>query len=183
MDVAHDTINSTQGPALIEVAYSPSSEGKGQGFFRSNSGRVSWDLCRPSESNEGRRTIRFIKGHRSRPICSVNHQRRGGTTMDETPPASILLHSPGAGRSRAAGHSGALAWRPDLAADGRAVPEFRPDQTLLCLSCSHARRPEDPTCPGLEKYVEIFVGPWRESQSIFSRIPYHATHGDLSIDR
>jgi hypothetical protein len=41
MDVAHDTINSTQGPALIEVAYFPSSEGKGQGFFRSNSGRVS----------------------------------------------------------------------------------------------------------------------------------------------
>lgn len=37
MDVAHDTINSTQGPALIE--YSPSSGGKGQG--RSNSGRVS----------------------------------------------------------------------------------------------------------------------------------------------
>ena len=32
MDVAHDTINSTQGPALIEVAYSPSSEGKGQGL-------------------------------------------------------------------------------------------------------------------------------------------------------
>uniref|UniRef100_A0A803MRN5 Cytochrome c assembly protein domain-containing protein n=1 Tax=Chenopodium quinoa TaxID=63459 RepID=A0A803MRN5_CHEQI len=31
MDVAHDTINSTQGPSLIEVAYSPSSEGKGQG--------------------------------------------------------------------------------------------------------------------------------------------------------
>lgn len=28
MDVAHDTINSTQGPALIEVAYFPSSEGK-----------------------------------------------------------------------------------------------------------------------------------------------------------
>ena len=27
MDVAHDTINSTQGPALIEVADSPSSEG------------------------------------------------------------------------------------------------------------------------------------------------------------
>lgn len=41
MDVAHDTINSTQGPALIEVAYFPSSEGKGQGSFRSNSGRVS----------------------------------------------------------------------------------------------------------------------------------------------
>jgi len=33
MDVAHDTINSTQGPALIEVAYSPFSEGKGQGSF------------------------------------------------------------------------------------------------------------------------------------------------------
>lgn len=33
MDVAHDTINSTQGPALIEVAYSPSSEGKGQDSF------------------------------------------------------------------------------------------------------------------------------------------------------
>ena len=33
MDVAHDTINSTQGPALIEVADSPSSEGKGQYFF------------------------------------------------------------------------------------------------------------------------------------------------------
>lgn len=40
MDVAHDTINSTQGPALIEVKL-PSSEGKRQGFFRSNSGRVS----------------------------------------------------------------------------------------------------------------------------------------------
>jgi hypothetical protein len=35
MDVAHDTINSTQGPALIEVADSPSSEGKGQYFFPS----------------------------------------------------------------------------------------------------------------------------------------------------
>jgi len=32
MDVAHDTINSTQGLALIEVAYSPSSEEKGQGL-------------------------------------------------------------------------------------------------------------------------------------------------------
>lgn len=41
MDVAHDTINSTQGLALIEVAYSPSSEGKGQGFFLRNSGPVS----------------------------------------------------------------------------------------------------------------------------------------------
>ncbi|KAM7460086.1 hypothetical protein LguiA_035916 [Lonicera macranthoides] len=41
MDVAHDAINSTQGPALIEVAYFPSSEGKGQGLFRSNSGPVS----------------------------------------------------------------------------------------------------------------------------------------------
>ena len=42
MDVAHDTINSTQqGPALIEAADSPSSEGKGPYFFRSNSGRVS----------------------------------------------------------------------------------------------------------------------------------------------
>ncbi|XLS94404.1 hypothetical protein HN51_070412 [Arachis hypogaea] len=41
MDVAHDTINSTQSPALIEVAYSPSSEGKRQGFIRSNSGQVS----------------------------------------------------------------------------------------------------------------------------------------------
>ena len=91
MDVAHDTINSTQGLALIEVAYSPSSEGKGQG-----------------------------------------------------------LNS---------------------------------DQTHLCLSCSHARRPEDLSCPELDKYVEIFVGPGRESKSIFSRIPTHATHGDLSIDR
>jgi hypothetical protein len=33
------------------------------------------------------------------------------------------------------------------------------------------------------KYVEIFVEPGRESQSIFSRIPTHATHEDLSIDR
>lgn len=43
MDVAHDTRNSTQGPALIEgiCLLSPSSEGKGKGFFRSNSGRVS----------------------------------------------------------------------------------------------------------------------------------------------
>ncbi|KAK4833113.1 hypothetical protein QYF36_021733 [Acer negundo] len=32
-----------------------------------------------------------------------------------------------------------------------AGPEFRPDQTLLCLSCSHARRPEDLSCPGLDK--------------------------------
>ncbi|KAL5798314.1 hypothetical protein ACOSQ2_003134 [Xanthoceras sorbifolium] len=59
----------------------------------------------------------------------------------------------------------------------------RPDQTLLCLSCSHARRPEDLSCPGLDKYVEIFVGPGRGSQSIFSRIPYHAAHGDLSDKR
>lgn len=44
-----------------------------------------------------------------------------------------------------------------------AVPEFRSDQTFLCLSCSHARRTEDLSCPGLGKYVEIFVGPWRES--------------------
>ena len=35
MDVAHDTINSTQGPALIEVADSPSSEGKGHSFSHS----------------------------------------------------------------------------------------------------------------------------------------------------
>jgi hypothetical protein len=27
------------------------------------------------------------------------------------------------------------------------------------------------------------VGPGRESQSIFSRIPTQATHGDLSFDR
>ncbi|XLS64913.1 hypothetical protein HN51_024887 [Arachis hypogaea] len=39
MDVAHDMINSTQGSALIEVAYSPSSEGKRQGFICSNSGQ------------------------------------------------------------------------------------------------------------------------------------------------
>ena len=37
MDVGHDTSNSTQGPALIEVADSPSSEGKGQGL---NSGQT-----------------------------------------------------------------------------------------------------------------------------------------------
>jgi hypothetical protein len=52
MDVAHDTINSTQGPALIEVADSPSSEG--QSFFRSNSGRVSWDLLEDSLSRHAR---------------------------------------------------------------------------------------------------------------------------------
>lgn len=33
MDVPHDTIKSTQGPVLIEVAYFSSSEGKGQGFY------------------------------------------------------------------------------------------------------------------------------------------------------
>ena len=33
MDVAHDTINLTQGTTLIEVAYSPSSEEKGAGPF------------------------------------------------------------------------------------------------------------------------------------------------------
>lgn len=68
-----------------------------------------------------------------------------------------------------------LAPFPDLAADGRAGPEFRPDQTLLCLSCSHARRPEDLSCPGLDKYVEIFVGPGRESQSIFSSLGFLIT--------
>lgn len=56
-----------------------------------------------------------------------------------------------------------------------------PDSSLF--SCSHARRPEDLSCPGLDKYVEIFVEPGRESQSIFSRIPTHATHEDFSIDR
>lgn len=60
-----------------------------------------------------------------------------------------------------------LATFPDLAADGRAGPEFRPDQTLLCLSCSHARRPEDLSCPGLDKYVEIFVGPGGVSIDLF----------------
>jgi len=35
-------------------------------------------LCRPSESNEGRRTIRFIKG--DGPFV-----RRGGALMDDTP--------------------------------------------------------------------------------------------------
>lgn len=35
----------------------------------------------------------------------------GGNRYGRDPPASILLHSPGAGRSGAAGHSGALAWR------------------------------------------------------------------------
>ncbi|PHU03937.1 hypothetical protein BC332_29188 [Capsicum chinense] len=35
----------------------------------------------------------------------------------------------------------------------------------------------------LDKYIEIFVEPWREYQLIFSRIPYHASHGDLSIDK
>lgn len=53
MDVAHDTINSTQGPALIEVADSPSSEGKRQGFFLIVGGSHEIYLCRPSESNEG----------------------------------------------------------------------------------------------------------------------------------
>lgn len=55
MDVAHDTINSTQGPALIEVAYFPSSEGKGQGFFILNSGPV-------SEIYAGRRNQRKVEG-------------------------------------------------------------------------------------------------------------------------
>lgn len=64
--------------------------------------------------------------------------------MGETAPASILLHSPGAGRCRAAGHSGALSFHssdfiprlapfPGLAADRRAEPEFRPDSSLFEL--------------------------------------------------
>ena len=57
MDVAHDTINSTQGLALIEVAYSPSSEGKGQGFFRSNSG-----LGGSHEIYAGRRNQTKVEG-------------------------------------------------------------------------------------------------------------------------
>lgn len=71
------------GPALIEVAYSPSSEGARAGLFRRFSGR---GLMRSMPAvGIKRRTIRFIKGHRSRPICSVNHQkRRGGTTLDDT---------------------------------------------------------------------------------------------------
>ncbi|MCD7448522.1 hypothetical protein HAX54_043452 [Datura stramonium] len=44
-----------------------------------------------------------------------------------------------------------------------------------------ARRPKISLV--LDKYVELFEGPWMESQSIFSRIPYHDTHGDLSIDK
>ena len=43
-----------------------------------------FNLCRPSESNEGRRTIRFIKG--DGPFV-----RRGGPD-GRHPPASILLH-------------------------------------------------------------------------------------------
>jgi hypothetical protein len=39
MDVAHDTINSTQGPALIEVSTSLVAKEKGR--VRSKSGRVS----------------------------------------------------------------------------------------------------------------------------------------------
>ena len=44
MDVAHDTINSTQGPALIEVELTLLvAKERGQGLFRirSNSGQVS----------------------------------------------------------------------------------------------------------------------------------------------
>ncbi|KAF3648632.1 NADH-ubiquinone oxidoreductase chain 4 [Capsicum annuum] len=48
-----------------------------------------------------------------------------------------------------------------------------PDSSLFdLLPSTHI---EDLTYPG-----QVW---WRESQSIFSRIPYHATHGDLSIDR
>nr|YP_010833589.1 hypothetical protein QLP06_mgp024 [Jatropha curcas]WFG81215.1 hypothetical protein [Jatropha curcas] len=42
---------------------------------------------------------------------------------------------------------------PSCRRAGRAGPEFRPDQTLLCLSCSHARRPEDLSCPGLNRQI------------------------------
>ena len=99
-----------------------------------------------------------------------------------TPRFFCIVRGPAAAEQRgiAAPSPGAI---PGPSSRRRAGPEFRPDQTLLCLSCSHARRPEDLSCPGLDKYVDIFVGPGRESQSIFSRIPYHATHGDLSIDR
>ena len=136
MDVAHDTINSTQGPALIEVADSPSSEGKGQYFFRSSSGRVSWDLCRPSESNEGRRTIRFIKGHGSRPICLVNHQSRGGTTMVETPRPRFfcIVRGPAAAEQRGivAPSPGAIPG-PSSRRAGRAWIQTRPDSSLFEL--------------------------------------------------
>lgn len=53
------------------------------------------------------------------------------------------------------------------------VPEFWPNQTLLCLSYSQACRLKISLV--LDKYVEIFVGPWRESQLIFFGIPYHAS--------
>ncbi|MCD7449505.1 hypothetical protein HAX54_053097, partial [Datura stramonium] len=95
MDVAHDRINSTQGPGIIEVAYFPSSEGEGRAFF----------------------------------VVIVGH--------------SYEIY---------AGHRNQM-------------KALRSKISLV-----------------LDKYVEIFMGPWRESQSIFSRIPYHATHGDLSID-
>ena len=43
---------------------------------------------------------------------------------------------------------------------------------------------KDLSCPGLDKYVEIFVKPGSEYQSILSRIPTHATHELFSsIDR
>ena len=108
MDVAHDTINSTQGPALIEVADSPSSEGST--FFVVIVGGS-------HEIYAGRRNQMKVEG----PFDSLRGiddglfvwsiTKGGGEPLWSRPPASILLHSPGAGRSRAAGHSGALAWR------------------------------------------------------------------------
>ncbi|CDY45481.1 BnaCnng12400D [Brassica napus] len=59
MDVAHDTINSTQGPALIEVAYFPSSEGKGQGFFRGSRRSEVYRHAIPSNTRLGAPSQRF----------------------------------------------------------------------------------------------------------------------------
>ncbi|CAN4087040.1 unnamed protein product [Withania somnifera] len=67
--------------------------------------------------------------------------------------------------------------------NGRALAErkVRITSTEPAKRLLPARRTKISLVP--DKYVEIFVGPWRESQSILFRIPYHATHGDLSIDR
>lgn len=43
------------------------------------------NLCRPSESNEGRRTIRFIKGDGlAYLLFGQSPKAGGGTTMDDT---------------------------------------------------------------------------------------------------
>lgn len=65
---------------------------------------------------------------------------------------------------------------PNLATDGWVMPESTSDKTLLCLSYFQACKAK--IWLVMDKYLEISVVLWRDSQSIFSGISYHVTDRD-----